>query len=374
VIEEPSATEHLWRAFEDEAICSPYQRFDWLRAFVEAFADEEGFTVRILLMRDEVGRTLMLLPLALRRQCGFTVASLVGSKQANYHLPVFAPGLGSTLAAAMPRALREVARSLGIDAYAFEHVPLVWGKDPNPLLAGITRPSPSNAYKLELQGNPEATLGRIGKSEWRRKLRKKEKALAEKGDLQWRVARTPSEIVTVLDCFFKQKADRFTRLGIPNPFASEASRRFLRMACLASSDKGFPAIELHGLWLDERLIATFGGAADRRRISCMFNSFDPAPHIARYSPGDILLTKVIAAQHGLGRTAFDLGVGEARYKTTVCDLTDELRDVFLPVTAKGWLYVAARTQLSATKRLVKQTSWGRQTVRLVRTARAKLGA
>jgi CelD/BcsL family acetyltransferase involved in cellulose biosynthesis len=372
ITDDPTTIEDLWRAFEVDGVCSPYQRFDWVRSFASAFAAQDGFSLHVVVLRQEDGRPLLLLPLALRRQHALTIASSVGGKQANYHLPIFARGMGPQIARELPNTLKEVARSLGIDAYAFENVPLVWGEVRNPLVLGMTRPGPNEAYELELRGSPETLLKRIGSSESRRKLRKKEAALAQAGELTWRLARTADDIEAVLDCFFHQKSQRFRALGIRDPFKDEHSRQFLRSACLSGRDAGPPAIELYGLWLGSRIIATFGGAVDRERLSCMINSFDASPDVARYSPGYILLTKVIRAQHELGRTVIDLGVGEARYKTEVCDRTTELRDVFVPITPKGWVYVALSTRLSAMKRFVKQTPWAWEAVRWARAARARL--
>jgi CelD/BcsL family acetyltransferase involved in cellulose biosynthesis len=177
----------------------------------------------------------------------------------------------------------------------------------------------------------------------------------------------------VLDCFFQQKSERFRDLGIRDPFDDETSRDFIRNACFNGFDAGLPAIELYGLWLNDRLIATFGGAVDQQRLSCMINSFDASPDVARYSPGYILLTKVIRAQYEMGRTVVDLGVGEARYKTEVCETVSELVDVFVPITAKGFAYVALSTRLNALKRFVKQTPWAWRTVCMARAARAKMG-
>ena len=365
--------EHLWRAFENEGVCSPYQRFDWVSAFASAFAATDGFDLRIVLARQDAGTPLLILPLALHRRHGLTIASSVGGKQANYHLPIFPRGMGSQVASELPNILTEAAKMAGIDAYVFENVPAVWGEERNPLVLGVTSPGPNNAYELELTGDAESSLKRIGSSESRRKLRKKEKALAQWGQLTWRLARTPEDIDAVLDCFFHQKSERFRALGIRDPFEDESLRRFIRNACLNGLDQGLPAIELYGLWLDGRILATFGGAVDRQRLSCMINSFDGDPDVARFSPGYILLAKVIRAQHEAGRTVVDLGVGEARYKTEVCDRIVELRDVFMPVTAKGWAYVTLNTRVSAIKRFVKQTPWAWRAVRLVRAARAKAG-
>src|SRR3954451_5177839 len=59
-----AAVESLWRTMEAEGVGSPYQRFDWVHAYVEALAVHEGFEPRVILLRDAADRPLLLLPLA----------------------------------------------------------------------------------------------------------------------------------------------------------------------------------------------------------------------------------------------------------------------------------------------------------------------
>ena len=106
----------------------------------------------------------------------------------------------------------------------------------------------------------------------------------------------------------------------------------------------------------------------------MFNSFPASPQIARFSPGAILLTRLIRTQSGLGRTALDLGIGEARYKRLFCKDTEELVDVFLAVTTKGRLYGSALGRFLAAKRYVKQTPWLWSMAQTVRARLSRLGA
>ena len=51
--------------------------------------------------------------------------------------------------------------------------------------------------------------------------------------------------------------------------------------------------------------------------------------------------------------SFDLGVGEARYKTTICDERDELVDTFVSVTAKGRLFAGVARARRSAKRWIK---------------------
>jgi CelD/BcsL family acetyltransferase involved in cellulose biosynthesis len=85
----------------------------------------------------------------------------------------------------------------------------------------------------------------------------------------------------------------------------------------------------------------------------MATSFDMESEVARTSPGEILLVDLIKLKGREGTTVFDLGVGEARYKTTICDEREELVDSFLPLTAKGHAFAGIARAKRWAKRRIK---------------------
>lgn len=373
VIDEPAAIEGLWRAFEEKAVCSPYQRFDWVQSFVQALAADEGFGTRVLLLRETEGRPLVLLPLALRRQHGVRIASFVGGKQANFNLPITAPGLSSVVTPPeLRRLLEEVGREgLGADGFIFLNQPLSWRGEPNPLAAFGGSPSVDEGYKFTLGPNPDETLARGFSGETRKKIRKKRRLLGELGEVRFWQARSAGEAEAITEAFLRQKQRRFQDLGIVNPFQGPM-RTFIREGSFVGLDRGQPAIELYALSVGERIVATFGGTGDRWRLCGMFNSFDISEDVARNSPGELLLADIIRRQCELGREVFDLGVGEARYKTALCDQVEELIDVFLPLTAKGRVHAMTVERFVASKRLVKQTPWALRAANAMRAVKASL--
>ena len=270
-----------------------------------------------------------LIPLAIERRPGLCAAGAIGGKHANYHLPLMAAGAALPSPSALRALLRQAGRRLGIDAYAFTNLPLSWRGVANPLAFG-GRPSPSNGYRLTLAGSAEEILARALSKDARKKLRQKDKKLRERGPVVHRVAATSAEIAPILSAFLTQKRDRFRATGIPDPFADAATQSFLHRACLAGLGEARPAIELHALTMGERVLATFGAAVDATRCCGMFTSFDADPEIARSSPGELLMLEVIRHQCAQGRRVFDLGVGEARYKSSLCDEVEELVDVYPP--------------------------------------------
>lgn len=360
--------ETLWRTLEESGAATPYQRFDWARAFVEAASP--GADVKILAMLDGAGQPLALLPLAVERQAGLRIAAGIGGKHANFHLPLLAPGAGAGLAEGeMLGALRRAAATVGIDAYALGSVPRIWGDVSIPLTA-VGTPSPSNAYEVRLERDPDATAHRSMSNEARKRLRNKVRGLAKLGEVVFLQARTEAEVDTLLAAFFAQKEDRFRDLGVTDPFAERGIRDFIRAASVGGLADGRPAIELYGLLVGEQVAAVLGGAADARRLSGMFISFAACQEITKYSPGDILVSHIVRDQCLRGRSFFDLGVGEARYKRTFCDDTVELVDVFLPVSLRGRGYALARRAVAGLKRRVKQNPHAMRLVAKLRRATA----
>jgi CelD/BcsL family acetyltransferase involved in cellulose biosynthesis len=361
--------EMLWRSFEAEAVASPYQRFDWVRAYVESIRGGPD-ALRTILVRDEAGRPLMILPLMLSRRHGLRIAAAVGGKHANFNLPLMRKGFAQSLTAERAQALlHDIGRQLGADALALPHIPVTWRGEPNPFAAG-GRPSPSNAYRLRLDPDADATLTRASSGSTRKKRRNKERGLAKLGEVAILEGRTEADINLILGEFLRQKRRRFLELGITDPFVEPEAQAFLRRACFDGLVEGRPAIELYALTLDGAVVAVLGGAGDRERLSGMFISFDAAGEVARLSPGEILVAQVIALQCERGRSVFDLGVGEARYKLVFCDEVDDLVDLVLPTSPLGQVYAAVVGLGIEAKRRVKASPHAMRLVALARRARS----
>ncbi|GJE36660.1 hypothetical protein KHHGKMAE_0711 [Methylobacterium persicinum] len=345
------AAEGLWRSAEASAdsLFTPYQRIDWIAAYLRETGEADD--ARVAILCDQAGRMRLLLPLVVRRRRGLTLACTVGDTHANFHLPVFSRDAAAVPSAEVRAALLSAAASAGIDAFSFAHQPEIWEGTPNPLALG-GEAAASNAYGLVLGPDPESTIKRVFSADARKKLRSKEKRLTDAlGPIAYRRAGDGEEARAFLSAFYLQKAARFAGMGIRDPYAPEAVRRFLERAASGAD----PAVEIHVLQVVEtgRILAVFGGAVNATRYSGMMTSFEADPEIARFSPGDLLLHHLVKEQTGRGRLAFDLGIGEARYKASICDETITLVETVWPVTIRGHAFALVRTGLIRLKRQVK---------------------
>jgi CelD/BcsL family acetyltransferase involved in cellulose biosynthesis len=357
IVRDTAAIELEWRALEARALVTPYQSYGWVSAFAATVGTAHEMDVRHVVLRDATGSAQAILPLVITRRGGIRFAEFIGGKHANYHMGLYAPAFAAALDADAAHAmLCEIGATIGgLDGLIFVNQPTTWQGVPNPTALLAAGPSPSGAYKLALeQGDCDGTLRRSMSAHARKKLKNKRNRFAGFGKSTLVRAEEPAEIERVIDAFLAQKAVRFRTMGVPDPFADPSVREFLRQAATPGLSKT-PSLELYSLDVDGRSVATYVGAVQGQRFSGMATSFDVESEIARTSPGEILLVDLIKLKCHAGITVFDLGVGEARYKTTICDDRDDLVDTFLPLTAKGRAFALFSRAKRVAKRRIKSS-------------------
>ena len=358
VHEDPADALPAWGELEALAPVSAYQTRKWLLPWIDIVGRANGVTPMIVVARGAHDIPIALFPFGVVQQGRVRVVQFLGGRDSNSNLGLIRPGTSFDHAdiVALLRATAHTAR-LKPDAFVLLNQPVRWEGITNPLALLAHQPSPSEGHSASLDpGTTDFVAARLS-GEARKKLRRKRKKLAELGAVSHIVARTAHDVAAILDVFFAQKLERFRRKKISSDFEAPEARRFLTQACLEGLAAGTPAIELHALAAGERIVAVYAGTPHRRRFHAMVNSFDPTPEIARTSPGDLLLMSMMQMMCERGYDTFDLGIGEARYKSSWCDQTEPLVDTLYGVTLKGRAYVLSESVRLRAKRAIKQNKW-----------------
>jgi CelD/BcsL family acetyltransferase involved in cellulose biosynthesis len=335
VFSSPQEAEPHWRALEQSAMATPFQRYAWMASYARTISAASSLNPVILLVRGADGRPAAIIPLELVSRRGLTMLRSMGGRHASFHLPLTTPE-GAVIIADDPSRLLARAGGIagGVKFAILTHQPTELDNRPNPFARARGLVTTDPAYETALGSHAEAFLREKASGDARKKLRKKRKALEKIGPLSAKRPVEAAEIEATLGAFFAQKERRFRTQAIPNPFAEARTRDFLRAATTPLGTEA-PAIELHALRCGDRIIAVFGLAIGFARASGMFTSFADEPAISRCSPGDILLHEMVRDLIGRGFTRFDLGVGEARYKNAFCDREVALASVLIPFTPIG---------------------------------------
>lgn len=351
-----AAAEAEWRTFERTAYASPYQRYDWIAACARTIHAQDGSTVVAVLCRETSGKLQAILPLRLTTRFGLRIAQYVGGKHANLNMPLLSAAALSKLdGPAWADILQAAARAhRHIDAFLLLNQPLVWQGQANRITELGTLPAGDDVHMLGLAPDVETKFATLLSKDRRKKLRIKARRLGSLGTLRLTDSGNDAERRLAVASFLRQKADRFRDQGIPDAFAAPEVRDFLLAASSPGANGEAPAIEFHALMAGERVVATIAGAGDARRFSTMCISFDNTPEIARESPGDQILVQMIRHQWDLGRTEFDLGIGEAGYKDIYCDTREKLAHTLFSTSLAGTSFVLMTKAAEAAKRAVKR--------------------
>lgn len=366
-----SLAEPHWRALECAAVlATPYQRFDFLKLWQQHVGAPAGVRPCIVIAFNALGAPLLLLPLGLRSVGGLRVAEFLGGKHANFNLGLWRRDVAAHIGVGEIDALlaQMAARA---DVVTLINQPLTWAGATNPFALLPHQRSANFGFSGALVQDFDALLRTRTNSAARKKMRKKEQALAGYGAVRFERVSGAGDVRRVLDAFFKQKAMRMRLLGVSDAFGEPGVRRFIEAASTEGAGSGEPPVELYALSVDDIIVATMGGMVGGGRFCAMFNSIAYGPFAAE-SPGEQLIVQLVRQSCARGLDTFDLGVGNARYKNLFCGDAEPLFDSYLPLTARGRLLAPAFAFAGTVKRAIKQIPVLWSIVRALRRLRARL--
>ena len=345
VLGDPAEALAAWRELAPEKRGSFYQSESFVLAWLRIFGPRRKATPFFVVARDASNAPLAVLPLALFRFGPLRVAQFPGEKHSNYNLGLFRAGADLS-AQDLKLLLRAAARAApgGPHLYRLQSLPPVWRGAANPLvlLDHGRRPVPPAPRCWRRTAKP---FWRAGFPPTRaRNCARRKNASPPWGRCAISALADAREKRKVLDAFFAHKAGR------PEFRLGPAERDALRDFYGALAEGG---AELHALALDDRIVAALGAGANGGRLQGMFISYDPDPEIAKTSPAKSCSLHVLRDACARKFSAFDLGIGEARYKAAFCDEVEELADALYAPTFLGRLALPLFALAAAAKRTIK---------------------
>jgi len=333
-----AAAEPAWRALEHHhALTTPYQRYDFLSAWQRHVGTDEGVKPFVVTGYDSEDNPLFLWPLGQRRRGPLGIAQFLGGSHANYNFGIWRRDVAEAITADDLRYIlsRLAAGRNGADLLVLLNQPESWDGIRNPFALLPHQESVNDCSRLTLSGSGDEVLTTHLSTAMRGRLRTKERKLQKLADYRYFRAETPEETKRLLDVFFPLKAKHFAAQGLADVFAEPGVRDFFYDAACGHPKREAPLIEIHALEGGGEVLAIFAAITDGERLSLMFNTYTLSAN-AKHSPGLILLTHVVGNCADRGLKTFDLGVGEAGYKTFFCgkrcDLYRQASDQARPQT------------------------------------------
>jgi CelD/BcsL family acetyltransferase involved in cellulose biosynthesis len=354
VLTDLAGAERAWRELETHAVLTPYQRFDWLAAFVAAGGEPGGDVVIVVFRLDE--RVVALLPLVVERRGGLKRGRLLGSSISNSDWLIVDPAVAPHIdRAAVLRGLSAAARVAGgMDVVTFSNLPANWEGVANPLLAFAHNAAPNNLYIGDVAGNgPFIERGMSSKD--RSNIKRAMRRLTEtRGPVSVRRVTTAEDLARVHAAFLDQRGRRFAEMGIDNVFAGETFVAFFRDLATQELGRDQPALCFHALYAGEEILATCCGAFAGTHYSQYINSTTDGDAARFYLMG-VLMVHLIDELTGEAVTSLDMGLGDFPYKKD-WSAPQPVFDSVVPLTLRGRIAAPASVVLGQAKRTVKQNA------------------
>lgn len=354
-----------WREIESFSTGSAYQERGFVLPWFEFIAPTICAKPLFVVGFDAQDRPAALLALSVEKRGPFRLAMFAGGKHSNLNLPLLRPGVDLTVEDARAMLAAAGASEARPDVFVLLNQPRLWNGAENAFAALASRDSPSAAYGATIGADAEAFLKRVDSRDTRKKLKSKAAKLATLGPVTFERAQDIERARTILAAFVEQKTLRFAQKHKDPGFSGVAVRGFLD-ALATGHGGGAPAMDLYALCVGERVVATYGGLPRGRGWHGLFNSFNPAPEIARSSPAELLLRHIIRDLCSRGIERFDLGVGESRYKSAITTETIDLVDFVAPITARGRIGAEFERARLSVKHWVKRRPWALSLVEQIR--------
>lgn len=341
--------EPLWRELSAGAIESPGQDFGFIRLWTEAFKIAEADQFYITAHDGET--PVALVALQRRRDMGMRVLSWFPGA----HVGCGAPIIDSARVAAMAPARRrklwlDMLRSVeGADVVYLKSVPqlLVDGAD---LFAELGQSIEADTlYRAHFQNFEDADKTQRNKSR-RKHDRQQGEKLEAMGQVSFEELSNGPAALAALETMFSQRAARFREMGVFDPFAAPAVRKFYDDSVRENS--GVP-VKLHALRLNGEIVAMRYNIVHSDRLFCLISSMSEDAALRPGSPGKQCLLRVMQTMFGEGFTTFDMGEGFTDEKRHWCNEQIPVRHHYVPVTRRGALAASLHRRAHLAKARIK---------------------
>ena len=353
VFREIQLAENAWRMLQSIAAGVPEQSYEWAKAWTRCVSQVSGIEAAIVCGRSETGEVQFVWPFEVVTLKGLRCLQWISQAHANHNMGLNRLAFSRAATAADVKALLcRAAELIGdVSAAHFMNQPAEWNGIANPLRLLAHRPSANQGYMLLLDSDFDTLFRNRFSGKSRNTLARKARKLDRLGMVEFGWASSDEERSELLDLFFQQISSQFARDGLHNPFADTGHRAFYHYLACNSFD-GKASLETAYLKVDGYPVAISSGVFYADTFSLLLTSLNDGP-ASKHSPGTLLLHYQIEEACRRGLHFFDMGAGDARYKSQWCDIDLPHFDSAIAFEERGYLMTLPLIAGAALKRAIK---------------------
>ena len=294
--------EFIWKHFETQSQNFIFQSFDWQKLWFKKQVLHSTKIQNYTIIVFKNSKVIMILPLNITAKYGVNILNWSGFPFSDYNAPLVIKNnqINKDDFFLIWKKIKNNKNEF--DCIVLENQPEKIVNLENPFFKFLKNKLNNYYYSLYFLNN-----FRIKKTELDN-IKYQTNKLKELGNLQFKIAKKKDEIKKTLDFIIHNKSIQYERTRAWNLFKFNKHREFF----ITSNEDLIENNVVCYLTLDNKMIAAHSGFQYKQRYYYLFPAY--LYEFRKFSPGKILLEKLIHEIKSLSYEYFDLTIGSENYK------------------------------------------------------------
>jgi CelD/BcsL family acetyltransferase involved in cellulose biosynthesis len=307
-----TAAEEPWQDLENRGFSTVYQSLLWARTWQASDPTIRGRQPLIIVGRSELGEPLFVLPLQLRVSKGLKTLEFLSAPLASYGHLVCSPWCFSDAGRNWFDNHFESLLLLcePFDLFDFRDMPSTFQGRVHPFSSQFNLRAPNTALTGHLGPSFDEFVSSKRGPDSRKNIRWRDSKLQQSGVLAFQSELAGEDLRIAADEMFADQGRRLEEAGIRDPFGEIERTFYHRLLASQTPNTQFKVMRLS---IDGKGLSSIFAAFHHHTCSDLMTSLAQSP-LRKYSPGDLVLRKVISHCCDKGFTHLDLGIGDHDYK------------------------------------------------------------
>ena len=329
--------ESIWVKFEKDAVMTPFQAHAWLSHWQHTVGIPlQKIHPQIVLLRKN-GEIIAILPLCIYKQHGIKILQWLGGVQSDYKAPIihrdwYSKGIDFQI------IWQNICNQLKpYNVIHLQSQPEMLGLLKNPFITCFDTNHYDTASYVKLSGDWSNYYNCKIKKKIRADTRRSLRRLNEIGPVSFSIANSNSESISIINTMISQKSKRYLKTGLKDILAiPEHTKFYKQLPNLKYNTK--MSLHCSAIKVGKSIIATHVGLVFKERFYYLMPAYESAEW-SKYSPGRLLLEKLIKWSFFANIKLFDFTVGAENYKAKWCDKEENIHEYLKSNNAIGYFYI-----------------------------------
>ncbi len=317
---------NYWQEFEKKSHHYIFQTYEWQKLWLDKNAKYGNFLINYTILVFEKDELIMLLPLNVKNFYSIKILNWSGFPFSDYNAPLIAKNKTfkeDDFRLIWKLILNKIKK---IDCITFNNQPEYIVSQKNPFFSYLTSKIDNEYYGIELN-KFEVNKNELNNIEYQISR------LRSLGNLKYKKAYSITERNKIINFIISNKIKQYENTNAWNLFKNKIYHEFFIHSNLSLHEKAY----ITYLEIDDKVIAAHSGYIYEKICYYLFPVYNI--NYSKYSPGKILLKKMIDESKQNMLHYFDLTIGSENYKKKYSNKKFSSSFFLKTLTFKGILYI-----------------------------------